>query len=125
MGSWFDTKLFAYTIKEKQGGRSLREVALEAGVSIASLSRASRGKMLTDITLVLRICDWLAVPLQSFVRDTSPQQAQEEVTSSLEQVAHMLRMDTSLDSELVEAVIHLLKIIRNKKETQKTRKDFL
>lgn len=45
---------------DKRGGRGIREVAKEIGVSPATLSRVERGH-LPDIRTFEKICDWLKV----------------------------------------------------------------
>lgn len=45
---------------EKRGGRGIREVALEIGISPATLSRVERG-YLPDLDTFSKICKWLAI----------------------------------------------------------------
>lgn len=114
MQSQFDTHRFAVSIRTKRGNRSLRATAEEIGdISVASLFRAEQAKRLPDLLLVLRICDWLGQPIHEFIQtDSAECQKQED---ALEQAELALRMDSGLTPDLVEAVIHLLRAIRNKR----------
>jgi len=47
-------------LREKRGGRGMREVAAEIGVSLATLSRVEAGK-LPDIDTFKKICKWLEI----------------------------------------------------------------
>lgn len=47
-------------LKEKRGGRGLREVAVEIGTSTATLSRVESGKQ-PDLETFSKLCKWLGV----------------------------------------------------------------
>jgi len=47
-------------LKEKRGGRGIREVAEQIGISPATLSRVERGN-LPDLETFKNICQWLEV----------------------------------------------------------------
>jgi transcriptional regulator with XRE-family HTH domain len=112
MTSRFDTRRFAASIKTKRGKSSLRDCAREiGGISATTLSRAEREGAILDVPLILRICDWLERPIQEFIQSDLPPQLGER--SSIELVEVALRMDGSLDSELTEAIIRLVKTIKN------------
>ncbi|HEX4204135.1 MAG TPA: UDP-N-acetylglucosamine 1-carboxyvinyltransferase [Ktedonobacteraceae bacterium] len=71
MDSFLDTQQLAALLKAKRGERGLREIAQEMGeVSPATLSRIENGKML-DVETFLRVCDWLQVTPQQFIKEAS------------------------------------------------------
>jgi len=47
-------------LRERRGGRGIREVALEIGISPATLTRIEAGR-LPDLLTFRRICEWLKV----------------------------------------------------------------
>jgi transcriptional regulator with XRE-family HTH domain len=51
---------------EKRGGRGIREVAREIGISPATLSRVENGR-LPNIQALMKICDWLDVEMGEFL----------------------------------------------------------
>src|SRR6266487_169801 len=106
MTGFFDTQKFAAQIKTKRGPHSLRSMIGEIeGVSLSTLSRIENGKM-PDMETFLHICDWLdASPDDSMRSEPTPQ---EPKRSTLEQILLLLRMDTSLEAEVVEALVVLL-----------------
>src|SRR5207253_9358400 len=69
-----DTQYLAALIKTKRGNRGLREIAQEIGdVSPSTLSRIENGK-LPDMDTFLRICDWLHVSSEEFIKETDEQE---------------------------------------------------
>ncbi len=106
MTGFFDTQKFAAQIKTKRGTHSLRSMIGEIeGVSLSTLSRIEKGKM-PDMETFLHICDWLDASPDDFLR--LPPIPQEPEKGTLEQLLLLLRMDTTLDAELVEALVVLL-----------------
>lgn len=47
--------------------KSLREIAGEIGVSASTLSRVER-ELLPDLETYIKICRWLSVPFEQFIR---------------------------------------------------------
>jgi transcriptional regulator with XRE-family HTH domain len=104
--SLFDAQKFATQIRTKRGNRSLRSIVGEIeGVSLSTLSRIENGKM-PDMQTFLSICDWLDVLPDDFM--TIQLFPQEPEKSTVEQIALLLHMDATLDTEIVEALIILL-----------------
>lgn len=54
----FNQELFAKRVREKRGDRSLRDVAAELNIGIATLSRVENGKM-PDLHNFGVLCEWL------------------------------------------------------------------
>ncbi len=106
MTNFFKRQQFAAQIRTKRGSRSLRSVAGEIKeVSASTLSRIENGKM-PDMETFLLVCDWLEASPDDFFLDASTTPAPGR--SPLEQIGVLLRMDTTLDTELADAFIVLL-----------------
>ena len=94
--------------RRREHGLSLRDLALEIGVSLNTLSRVERGHV-PDLKNFQRIVDWLDVPADSFLG------AQPESAPTPEVIARHLRSDRLLSAdaatkiaELVEEMYHEL-----------------
>jgi len=106
MTGFFDAQKFAAHVRTKRGAQSLRSIVGEIeGVSLSTLSRLENGKI-PDMETFLHICDWLDASPDDFMR--SGQAPQEPKRSTLEQVLLLLRMDTSLDAEVTNALAVLI-----------------
>ncbi len=104
MTNFFKRQKFAAQIRTKRGSRSLRSVAGEIKeVSASTLSRIENGKM-PDMETFLLVCDWLEASPDDFFLDAPMAPGR----STLEQIEVLLRMDTTLDTELTDAFIVLL-----------------
>jgi transcriptional regulator with XRE-family HTH domain len=102
----FDAQKFAAQVRTKRGDRSLRSIAGEiGGVSTSTLSRIENGKM-PDMETFLCLCNWLDVLPDNFIKVMPPPQEPEK--STLAQITLLLRMDRTLDAEVVDALIVLL-----------------
>jgi transcriptional regulator with XRE-family HTH domain len=103
----FDTQYLAALIKTKRGNRGLREVAQEIGdVSPSTLSRIENGKV-PDIDTFLRICAWLQVSSEEFIKETDDQQQNE--ISTTDRIEGYLRADRELTPEMADALAKLMK----------------
>jgi transcriptional regulator with XRE-family HTH domain len=98
------------TLKARRRAKrlSLRDLAVETGVSLNTLSRVERGHV-PDLKNFQRIVDWLEVPAETFLDQEA------EPTSTPEIIARHLRSDPRLSdkavdqlSELVEDMYHRL-----------------
>jgi len=90
-------------IQSKRGGRGLREVAKEVGISVSTLSRVENGN-LPDIDSYLKICKWLDVSIDFF---TSHQKGPE---SKKQLVVANLRADKTLPKGISEALIEMINL---------------
>ena len=105
MTGLFDAQKFAAHVRAKRGTRSLRSVVSEIeGVSLSTVSRIENGKV-PDIQTFIRLCYWLEASPDDFSRDVPMPQGQGR--STFEQIVVLLRMDTSLDAEVTDAIIVL------------------
>jgi transcriptional regulator with XRE-family HTH domain len=102
-----DTRHLAALIKTKRGNRGLREIAQEIGdVSPSTLSRIENGKV-PDMDTFLRICDWLQVSSEVFIKETD-EQGQTKM-STVDHIEGYLRADRELDPETAVALAKLMK----------------
>lgn len=103
----FDTEYLAALIKTKRGNRGLREIAQEiGGVSPSTLSRIENGKV-PDMDTFLRICAWLQVSSEEFIKETDDQQKNE--ISTTDRIEGYLRADRELTPEMADALAKLMK----------------
>jgi transcriptional regulator with XRE-family HTH domain len=102
-----DTQYLAALIKTKRGNRGLREIAQEIGeVSPSTLSRIENGKI-PDMDTFLRICDWLQVSSEEFIKETD-EQGQTKM-STMDRIEGYLRADKELDPETAVALAKVMK----------------
>ena len=103
MSTSLDTQRFSEMIKSKRGGKGLRMLASEIGVSASTLSRIEQGN-LPDIDTYLRLCEWLEVSTDYFTNSNSnTEDIQNEV------IAH-LRADKTLHPSTSEALIQMINL---------------
>jgi transcriptional regulator with XRE-family HTH domain len=103
-----DTQYLAALIKTKRGNRGLREIAQEIGeVSPSTLSRIENGKV-PDMDTFLRICDWLQVSSEEFIKETDDRQENER--STVDRIEGHLRADRELTPEMADALAKLMKV---------------
>jgi transcriptional regulator with XRE-family HTH domain len=108
---FLDTHHVAALVKTKRGNRSLRDVAQDfEDMSPSTLSRIENEKMV-DVETFLRICDWLQVAPQEFIKNTDEVREQEMTTP--ERIEVVLRSDRTLPPESADALITLVKVTYN------------
>ena len=111
MSRFLDTHHLAALVKTKRGNRSLRDVARELeDMSPSTLSRIEHEKMV-DVQTFLRLCDWLQVAPQEFLKNTDEVHEQEMTTP--ERIEVVLRTDRTLPPESADALITLVKVTYN------------
>ena len=107
MAKFLDIHYLAALIKTKRGNRGLREIAQEIGeVSPSTLSRIENGKV-PDMDTFLRICDWLQVSSEEFIKET--QEQQENQIATIDRIEGYLRADRELAPETADALAKLMK----------------
>lgn len=108
MAKVLDTQYLAALIKTRRGNRGLREIAHEIGdVSPSTLSRIENGKV-PDMDTFLRICDWLHVSAEEFIKET--QEPQENEIRTIDRIEGYLRADRELTPETADALAKLMKM---------------
>jgi|SRR3954464_910403 transcriptional regulator with XRE-family HTH domain len=106
MTNVFNVQRFAAHVRTKRGDRPLRKIAGEIGkVSASTLSRIERGAM-PDIETFPLICDWLEVYAHEFLAEAPTTRMPER--GALEQMAMLLRLETTLDAGIADALMVLL-----------------
>lgn len=111
MSHEIDTDRLASLVQERrsQSGQGLRATAKEIGVSSSTLGRVERGK-LPDVDTFVRICRWLKVSPDSFVRETSEEEQGETPLGTLDEIAVHLRADRALTKETTEALMRMIRL---------------
>ena len=103
MNTIVDTIKFSEMIKSKRGAEGLRSLASRIGVSPSTLSRVEQGN-LPDIDTYVKLCGWLDVSTDFFLRSQKNQVAGHQGV-----VAH-LRADRTLPQETTEALIRMINL---------------
>jgi transcriptional regulator with XRE-family HTH domain len=93
-------QLFGRKAREARGGRGIRDVAEEIGVSPATLSRVERGLM-PDLETFGRICRWLKVDPAEFL-------GVKEVLTRRPAVAVHFRKDRALQPVTAQALAEMI-----------------
>ena len=112
MAYQLDIDRLAILVRTKRAGRGLRELAEEIGeVSPSTLSRLENGKA-PDMTVFLRICNWLQIPpAELLIDDSKPVSTEAEGTA--EQIDILLRSDKTLDPATANALAAIIKATYN------------
>src|SRR5258707_8610477 len=106
MGSQLDMQLFTAYLKARRNEMGLREAVQQIGeISPATLSRIENGRV-PDMDVFLRLCDWIGVPPETFLKNETSQTAAPKTTEVIE--AH-LRADRNLDDATAEAIANMVK----------------
>ena len=67
-----DLQKLKMMIDLKKGGRSLRDVESEAGVSYRTLSSLSTGRVMPKLPTYIALCEWFGVKPDYFVTEVAP-----------------------------------------------------
>lgn len=104
MSSYLDTERLAELIRNKCGGKGLREVAKEiVNVSPSTLSRIENGKTL-DMDTFLALCDWLKVPPAELIENTEKTSEFGKVESFCFKVRSDLRLSPDVKNVLAALI---------------------
>lgn len=93
-------------VREKRAERKMREVAVEIGISPATLLRIEAGR-LPDISTFGRVCTWLGVDPGDFLGKTTPATSSHESKSPLQFSAHF-RAERTPKPETIEALARMI-----------------
>jgi transcriptional regulator with XRE-family HTH domain len=93
-------------LRERRGGRGVRDVATEIGVSPATLSRVESGK-LPDLLTFRKLCAWLKVDPATILEIPDEPGAQPTHTPAPAAAVH-LRADVLLGPEAASDLAHLI-----------------
>lgn len=95
-------------LRERRGGRGIREVAQEIGVSPATLTRIEGGR-LPDLLTFRKICDWLKVnPAEILGIPSSQTQQNAVVADAVSEAAVHLRADQALPQAAASDLAQLI-----------------
>ena len=101
-----DMELFTAYLKARRGEMGLREAVQQIGdISPATLSRIENGRI-PDMDMFLRLCDWIGVPAENFLKREGEATSSPKTTEVIE--AH-LRADRNLDGATAEAIAKMVK----------------
>ena len=107
MVSKLNSYLLARMLKSKRGKMGLRDTATAiGGISSATLSRVEQGN-LPDVETFIRLCNWLGVSTETFI--TGEKMTAVEV-SEKEKIVFQLRSSRELDTDTINAMIHMVDI---------------
>jgi transcriptional regulator with XRE-family HTH domain len=93
-------------VKQQRGGRGIREVAAEIGISAATLSRVETGKQ-PDLKTFTLICKWLGVDPNTVLGITN---ASTTTTLSMPQ-AHF-RADKTMSTDTIQELAQLISTVQ-------------
>lgn len=93
-------------LRERRGGRGVRDVATEIGVSPATLSRVEAGK-LPDLLTFRKLCTWLKVD-PATILEIPDEPGLRPVTPPSPAAAVHLRADVLLAPEAASDLAHLI-----------------
>lgn len=99
-------------VRERRRDRGIREVALEVGVSAATLSRIENGR-LPDLETFGKLCRWLQIDPRSILGcEVGQPSAQSSVNDSPRLLAHW-RAERALDPQLSQALAEMMLLAQN------------
>jgi len=94
-------------LRERRGGRGIREVAQEIGVSPATLTRIEGGR-LPDLLTFRKICDWLRINPGEILGISTTQSRENPVEDSASEAAVHLRADQALPPDAASDLAQLI-----------------
>jgi transcriptional regulator with XRE-family HTH domain len=105
-----NTDKLAVLLRERRGERGLREVAREIGdVSAPTLSRVEQGR-LPDLDTFIKLCRWLGVSPESFIKEQLSKDATSQEASTSEKVEILLRGERTLQPDTINAIIKMVNL---------------
>jgi transcriptional regulator with XRE-family HTH domain len=109
MTSYLDLDMLSTMVRNKRANRNLREISKEiGGVSPSTLSRVENGKT-PDMEIFLRLCDWLEVPVTTFIKSADEEQEKGESEATSSKLAAQLRADRNLSPATANALAAIVK----------------
>lgn len=118
MSKELNTHLLATMIKKKRGDQGLRAVAEEIEVSAPTLSRIEQEKV-PDVDTFLKICRWLKMSPEDFVRTALPTAGKRTVASNKDLVISQLRADKVLSPRTLEILMNVIEMAYMEKREKK------
>ena len=90
-------------VRERRGGRGVREAAREVGVSSATLSRIENGKQ-PDLGTFEKLCRWLEISPTEFLDVGDAGGSDSEPSSSTKMATVHLRAKREISPQLAQAL---------------------
>lgn len=110
--SSFDGARLAERVRDKRGDKGLRDAARDiGGISASTLGRIEKGHV-PDLDTFIRLCQWLEVSPNLFVKGVPKTEADENV-SAPEAIAAHFRADKSLTMETADSLAAMVKALYN------------
>jgi len=94
-------------LRERRGGRGIREVAKEIGVSPATLTRIEAGR-LPDLLTFRKICEWLKINPAEILGIPNQQTSENPVQEAPSDAAVHLRADQALPQVAASDLANLI-----------------
>jgi transcriptional regulator with XRE-family HTH domain len=94
-------------LRERRGGRGMREVAKEIGISPATLTRIEGGR-LPDLLTFRRICEWLKINPAEILGIPTQQTSENPVEEVPSEAAVHLRADQALPQAAASDLANLI-----------------
>ena len=94
-------------LRERRGGRGIREVAKEIGVSPATLTRIEAGR-LPDLLTFRKICEWLKINPAEILGIPNQQTSENPVQEAPSEAAVHLRADQALPQVAASDLANLI-----------------
>jgi transcriptional regulator with XRE-family HTH domain len=98
-----DTSNLAKMLKERRGSLSLRQAALDAGVSFSTFTRVESGSQ-PDLVSFTKLCTWLGVSASDFFKPAIVRQI-----SKVEEIVRQLRDDPALSSSASDQIANMVR----------------
>lgn len=94
-------------LRERRGGRGIREVAKEIGISPATLTRIEAGR-LPDLLTFRKICEWLKINPAEILGIPNQQTSENPVQEAPSEAAVHLRADQALPQVAASDLANLI-----------------
>lgn len=94
-------------LRERRGGRGIREVAKEIGISPATLTRIEAGR-LPDLLTFRKICEWLKINPADILGIPTQQAGENPIQETPSEAAVHLRADQALPQVAASDLANLI-----------------
>ena len=101
--------------KRREGNKSLRQAALDSGVSPSTLSRLERGTMssVPDTETLSKLTSWLSISIETLLNENGLIADDTQDLSTPEKIEVHLRADKDLSPETAKALAESFRLLYN------------